>query len=290
MNLFNKIFSYEHDLRPLPEGFVHHRQSLTYLSGESVERLHPEVVGTPGCLGVRWKNGPLRFETFTSDIEPVVTDNNPCHVIIWEPIRRTDKPKGWCEPWIRLNVARTGFAHITNTERYDATWTEHARRHVKKWRKAPTHRIENVTLEAFKESYARTGKLAFLRSDFFGILDRRAKHHGDLLHLYGAINPATGNIDAGLAVLDLPDIHTSNHVIAFFHNHAKKTPVNVGLIDHWFRESIARQMTFLNFGVFWVPGEPLGWKGFSRFKSQFGLQYIDSPTTYMKFRIPKKTA
>ncbi len=291
MNLFNKIFSYEHDIRPFPEGFVHHRQSPEYLAGECADKMRAQIVGVPECLGIRWHVGWLTMESYTTDVEPVITADNPSNIIIWEPIRSKARPKkkGWCEPWIRMNTARTGFATITEPAHYDADWSEHVRRHLKKWRKQPTHTIQEVSIDQFIDAYNTTGKLKFLRGDFYDILRRRKIRHGDHMHLYGAIDSTTGTLDAGLAVLDVDDIRTSNHIVAFFHDRVRKTPVNVGLIDHWYQESITRNMRFLNYGVFWVPGEPPSWKGFSRFKSQFDIQYIDSPTTYMMFRRPKKT-
>ena len=97
-----------------------------------------------------------------------------------------------------------------------------------------------------------------------------------------AITPQGAAI-AGLAVLDIPEAKMAVHIIAFYTKAARHSPVNYGLIDHWFQDAIKKGWTYVDFDVFRGPHEPRAWEGFSRFKSQFGTRFILYPNPLFRW-------
>ncbi len=87
---------------------------------------------------------------------------------------------------------------------------------------------------------------------------------------------------AGFVCHDIPEAKQSRHLMSFIHPTAKSTPIGVGLMDEWFKYAIAQGFAFLDFGVFWMPGDPESWKGFSRFKGQFGITYVEYPRARLR--------
>ena len=266
---------------PLPSGYVPYKQSSVYLSGSHSRKT--SLVGQEGCLGLRWHFGPLWFEGYESDKEPNLSLFNAFRIIIWQPLTRLDKPALWRRSWLQMNLRRTGFAEIKNPDAYWENWTSHAKRHRKKWLSEKRYIIEEGEIEEFCAAYRQTPKLPFLKRVFIKLIKQRKMINGDSVHFFLARDELNGKIIAGLAVLDLPDIAHSNHLISFIHSQAKDSSLGVGLIDYWFKYAIANSLRFLNFGVFWTPSEPKSWKGFSRFKSQFGIYLIHRPFPLIRF-------
>lgn len=266
---------------PLPIGYISPRQSIEYLRIAHATQMQMEVVGKKGRYGTRWHFGPLVSELYETDQEPLVLQG-PARVILWQPLSRTDKPKGWHRSWNRANSPRTGFAQITNPEYYWESWSAHAKRHRKKWLSLRPYTIEETQdVEKFVASYRELPKLRKLKNYFIGMARRRKQAQPDLTHLFTATDKE-GKIVAGLVVLDTPESNHSHHLLSFIYPSAESTSVGTGLIDYWFVHAIAHHIQFLNFGVFWTPGDPYSWKGFSEFKSQFGIFFIQRPRPLIK--------
>ena len=79
---------------------------------------------------------------------------------------------------------------------------------------------------------------------------------------------------AGIAVLNSPTCKSSYYSAGFFMAGTEKLPLMTGLMDHWFQTSQSRGFRVVQFGNFWVPGNPSSWKGFSDFKAKFGAKII----------------
>lgn len=84
-------------------------------------------------------------------------------------------------------------------------------------------------------------------------------------------------------MIDVPEASLSIHHMAFYLPTAEHYSANVGLIDAWFRHGIERRLRFLDFDAFYAPGDPRSWRGFSRFKSQFGTRFIRYPNPLVKW-------
>ncbi len=284
---YNRLALYRHFGRghvgdPLPAGYVTRKQSVPYLQGDWSAKSAVELIGREECWGMRWRHGPLTFEGYESDEEPAITPG-PSRMVIWQPLTRRDKPPGWHRSFIQMNYRRTGVAEITDPENYTANWSNHAKRHLRKWQRIQPYHIEETQhLDEFVRAHRATKKLWLIKSDFIHMVERRKVVHGEDTRLFVARNDG-GGVVAGFAAIDLPALNQSYHLISFIHADAEHTSVGTGLMDHWFRHAIARGLRFLDFGVFWTWGDPLDWRGFSRFKSQFGIYYTHRPYPLVKF-------
>lgn len=286
---FNKLALYTHRGRgkigdPLPNGYVHYKQSPDYLLGGRPAKANISLVGREGGWGLRWHFGPLWFEGYESDQEPEIQPHQSRRLIIWQPLSRLDKPKGWHRSWLQMNFRQTGFSEIKNPADYWQEWNSHAKRHRQRWLSQNSYTISEAGLDEFIRAFQKTrGLPSFLRSFSIKMLQWRKNRHNSNLRLFAVRDNIKGEISAGLAVIDLPEIGCSNHLISFILPQAKASSAGVGLIDYWFRESISRFFRFLNFGTVWTPGDPRSWKGFSNFKKQFNLYLIHRPNPLIKF-------
>lgn len=284
---YNNLALYSHFGRgnpgdPLPPDYIPHRQSQEYLRVGRISFIPRKLVGEKGCYGTRRHVGPIILELYETDYEPPILAG-PMRIIVWQPLSRKDAPMHWHRSVVRINSPRMGFAHISNPELYWESWTNHAKRHRKKWLRSQLYTIEETQdLERFLASYKNLPKLRMLKGEFTRLVQRRKQTQPDLTHLFVATDN-NGSIVAGLAVLDTPEISHSNHLTSFIFPCAESTSVGTGLVDYWFQHAISKHIAFLNFGVFWTPGSPSSWKGFSSFKSQFGIFFIQKPRPLVRF-------
>lgn len=288
---YNNLGFYQRkDLRILPQGFTHHRNVKEFLLRE-YSTGWVKVVNKGKVWGSRNDLGPIRFERYITDEEPEIFPDDKFRMIIWQPLTRGDKPNEWRRSWDQLGVKRNGFAEIKHPEKYWEDWEPHGQRHRTKWLavKDVKWEIYEPTLEEFITAYKKIKFDGILRGAFIDILKKKVQKHGKLVHLFGARKPG-GKLEAGFACVDVPEGNQSFHCISFHSDVAREDSVGTGLMDEWFKRSISKGYRFLDFCVFWAPGEDKKWKGFSRFKSQFGVQFIDYPKPLIKFVKANKKA
>jgi hypothetical protein len=173
---------------------------------------------------------------------------------------------------------------------YEKTWSEHARRHLKKWRSQTEWEVTRVPLKEFLAAYKRSPQNAILKGFFVTSLTSRDESQPGNVICYAAKRAGSHKIESGLAVFNIPEAKQSEHVISFINRSAKDSPVGIGLMDQWFKDSIAANLRFLDMGVFWAPGDPDAWHGFSRFKAQFNVTYIFFPRPRIRWAGFKKHA
>lgn len=251
---------------------------------ERETRMHPGHVFLhgDGFAGRRWRVGPLAFEMYYGDVEPVIERGIGRRVIFWQTLARMDVPTGWHRAPYMPNFRKTGYAPVGSEDDYWKRWTPHAQRHRKRWLAAPDAQIRDVDLDTFVSAYRHGTVDYLLKRMFIWMLKRKAEAHGDLMRYWLAVRP-DGTAIAGLAVLDIPEAKTSVHMIAFYTKEAKHSSANYGLIDHWFRDATHKGWSYLDFDVFRGPTDPRAWEGFSRFKSQFGTRFILYPNPLVRF-------
>ncbi len=276
-------------VQPVPDGFAHPMQSADFLQGSwPVDVKNAELVGKPGCLGMRWHYGPVWFEAYTTDSEPEIELTAHSRMVIWQPLSNRTRPSGWRRSWIQMNPRQHGFADIAQKPEYWKDWASHAERHRRRWLKNERYEIVEVLFTEFSESFHRSGKHPKLRGMFLERLKWRIAQNSTSIHLFAARDKQTKEIFAGLAVCDLPDVSCSVHLTAFIHPDFEKTSVGTGLIDHWFRHCQAVGIRFPFFGIVWAPGDPADWKGYSNFKRQFNLYLLLYPYPNIRFVGRKK--
>ncbi len=289
---FNNIGLYRHFgngqiYDPLPEGFIHPQQNKKYIQSELLANFVFDFVEGAGPLGIRWHFGPVWFEEYISEIEPKIEKNNHLRLVTWRQIGRAFTPIGWRRFWSNTElVKQTGFAEITNPEKYWENWDESARRYRNKFLSSQLNSIKEVSLDEFISFFPNEGKYRKFNKRVQVKLSSHFKFNKDNTHFFLAQKSGTGEIVGGLAVTDLPEIKYSVHLAAFIKPQEADSSVGVGLIDHWFKHSIENNIRFLDFGVFHTHGDNYSWKGFSDFKSKFGIYFIRYPITLFKIVMP----
>jgi hypothetical protein len=282
---------YGNVIHELPEGFVPREQWPEYaLAADVPPLLAPRVVGKRP-VGMYRRFWPIVVEEYISDEEPVLADSDPSGValnrmIIWQRLCRSDVPRGWrvfsSEP-TRLE----GFAEIQQGE-YWHQWSESARRYRKKWHEeclGSRYRISAVSYADFERAYKKSTVVKVVKNSLLDVIKRKlALPEGKHIELWCAESLETGEFVAGMATITSPTCHGSHYISGFVTQAAGKDPAMVGLMDHWFHISHARGVRFLHFGGFWTKGSPENWKGFSLFKSKFGLKYIACPSPLFRFQ------
>jgi hypothetical protein len=271
---------------PLPEGYRPARTWDTYVARESSAGSLYQHVGRPECPGMRWHHGPLWFEGYTGDTEPLIDEEAPGRLVTWQPVTRQKPPPGWWRSWLPASPKLTGFAEIREPDAYWKTWSSQMQRHRARWRKHQSLLIEEVSLDEFVANYGQRRMASWLVRLTIQLMKSKVKRHGERVHFFGALDPVTRKMLAGLAVVDVPEASISIHLASFIRPSVKQTSVGVGLIDAWFERCIARGIRFLDFDLFWTFGDPSDWKGFSRFKSQFGITFVRYPRPF--FRIVRQ--
>lgn len=273
-----------HIISALPDGYQSHRNNVAYLQREASTRKNFRVIEQNGIIGLRWNHGFMHFEKYFGDTEPRIDPNGPKRMVIWQRERTLDVPCGWKRPWISMDLMMYGFSDIQEYDPYWKGWSTHAQRHRKKWHEQQEWELFESSHELFYEGYKKAKKDFLLKTMMIDYVKKYVKKHGSLVHFLGA-RRKNGNapIEAGFAYLDIPEAQQSLHLASYILESAKVSPAGVGLMDEWFATAAKRGVRFLDFGVFRQKGEPRSWRGFTRFKGQFNIQYLKYPYALVRW-------
>ncbi len=250
--------------------------------GDQLPEGYAYYAGVPAYIEREYDKKNSRLQLFFGDSEPKPKRGNGLRFILWNPTTVIKPPSGWRQFPIAGRRRKTGFAKIESDDAYWERWYPQAQRHRSDWLKQNEIEAIRPTLEEYLAAYEQSGMRMGLVRAFGGSLKRRAQTHPGLTRLFAARRKSDGKMIAGLAVLDIPETKTSVHMTSFIHPDGRKTPAGTGLIEEWFRDSQQRGMRFLEFDGFWAPGDPNGWRGYSAFKSQFGVHFIRYPKPFWK--------
>jgi len=281
---------------PVPEGYEDRQQSRANLEACTGSSKIYEIVGDPGRVGLRSKIGPFVSEDYFTDQEPQLEPYHLPRTIKWQP-HTVSKKAGWRRHPFPGDIYQKGVGLIGphNQDSYFKEWTKHAQRHRDKWLRDERYEMVDVSLEEFAQAYHASKKLDWLtRTGFVRVLKFHQQHQPHVLRLFCARDKQTQELVAGLALMQLDDIHQSFHTVSFICDHVRQTSVGVGLIDHWYTRGIAEGVRFFNFGIVWREGDPGAWKGYSKFKRQFNLYLIAYPKPLLKYvwgkNVPTQTS
>lgn len=264
-----------------PPGYVPYFSCKAYLEREYRGRPGFEVVNAGDAVGIRQSFGAFLIERYHSNVEPNV-ERGRLKFVMWDSWNVIKPPRGWRHLPGMPRRALMGYAEVPTTGDVSIGWSELARRERKKWLTQSEWMIKEVEAEGYCAAYAKSGKTEVLIREFSASIRRKQKFQCELTHLYGVVSRETGELIAGFATLDIPEIRTSLHVSGFVLPKARAIPVGVGLVGHWFTESQRRGMRYCEFDGFYAPGAPRSWKGFSRFKAQFGTRFVAYPKSFWK--------
>jgi hypothetical protein len=268
----------------LPADFVHNLQIREYLASEIQEGSGVRIVGEEGCLGMTWRFGPLHFERYSSDAEPLITPVSYPRIIFWRPFTKTNIPKGWRRDWTASELIRQiGFARV-HAPSYWESWESDAKRNRNRWlNQHEKFEIVSLDYETFVREYPKKGVYKKISGFALGNLERKIKQFDKDVHFFAARNREDGAIGAMVALVDMRLYGKAYYLAAFVKPEVAHARLAVGLIDHCFRFCVARNIQFLDFGCFWAPGNPSSWKGFSHFKQKFGVTLVRYPRTLWRF-------
>lgn len=279
-------------LRELPSGFVPRQQWPEYvLETDAPLFMRPWLVGQ-NPQGLRRGIGPLIMEEYISDDAPDIhlsdaTHAAPPRILIWQRVHTTMTLPGW-HTLSRRPGKLEGFKELIPGTPYTNQWSVSALRYLKKWRteQLGTHyTIEPVSYDEFARAYEHGTVVQRIGRTLIHTLGRKIMVDGgnSAITLWAARNKSTGAIDAGLATITSTTHRSSYYHTGFVCARAAHTNAMVGLMDHWFTTCEAQRVRFVCFGQFWRAGDPSSWKGFSAFKSKFGLQYLAYPPALYRF-------
>lgn len=260
---------------PLPEDYVPYRQDPDFLAREFADdRRYRFLAPHPGAM--RWNHGPIWFEKWYGDAEPATEASGPKRLVLWQRGRRRAAAVGWKNAPALPPPQLTGI--VTLSERWLDAWADHARRHLSRWRRAADWEIVDIDLEDFLPAYRASTVKRGIRTLYHSTLGEKTRRHGrERMRFFGARKRGSSEILAGFACLDIPESAQSVNVASFVAPAAETVSAGTGLIERWFLHGLERGLRFLDFDLFWSPGDPKGWIGFSRFKSQFGVRFVRHP-------------
>lgn len=266
--------------------YQHYRSCEEFVRREMEAFRFFSFVGTSNIPGTHFALGPLVVEEYVGDEEPMFDNDGPLRKVEWQQVHRTDIPKGWRRSRMPPNTRHIGWVDLALIEQpYETTWTPHAQRHRRKWlREREEWEMGPITVAEFVAGYRGADKEPILKAMFRDGLRKKFAAHGMRVHIIGARRKGSAGVhEAAFVSLDVPERRESLHFISYIHSSARSSSVGVGLMDEWFRRALLEQIEILNFGVFWMPGAPATWKGFSQFKSQFGVSYITHPVPLVRY-------
>jgi hypothetical protein len=273
--------------KPIPDNYIHYRACKEFLDREAQARSRFGTVGYEGCYGQSLHYGPWYIENYFSDLEPEVKPHGPFRMVLWQRIQDQKKPKKWFSFWKRMTTRRTGFVNLgVYGQDYHKFWTTHAQKHRKKWLELEKNKqweLVEVGPDEFAKYYRKSDKDFFLKQIFIDLLYRELASQKKNVKILAARRAGSEILEAGLVTVDIPEAKTSIHLISFILDSAKTSPVTYGMIDYWFSDLIKRGFSFADFCIFWAPGDPKEWQGYSRFKAQFGVQYINYPAPLVRW-------
>lgn len=267
----------------LPKGFVPYQQWPEYDAAKNFPSLFRARTVHTGLFGTQWSFGPLVFEEYVSDHEPACLKERT-RIVCWQRITRCDIPRGWHRMGAKP-MRIEGFADLAHGYS-PQNWNETARRYRNIWfarHHNKTHVIERISYSDFEEAYRRSTVARKKGMSLLIPLKRKVPEHQEHIECVVARELASGSIRAGAAFINSPTYNGSYYAAGFITEEAKRLPAMIGILSNWFEESHKKSIRFLHFGAFWQPGDPKDWKGFSFFKSIFGLQYLIYPPLLVRF-------
>ena len=252
--------------------------------GNELTYVETHPVGDPSILiaGQRWQSGPVCTERFFCEQEPAILDRVTKRLVMWQTSVERPQPKGWWRFPLPCGVTRTGYAEIEDSEHYWKRWIKDARRLHARWSQQTEYESRDATLEEYAAGFAAARPNFRLRPICIEMLRKKEECHPGLVRYRCIWHRGHPLPLGGSGTLDIPEAQASFLISTYFHPAHARSNIGTGIIDDWFRQSVTRGLRYMDFDLFWRFGEPFSWRGFSRFKAQFGTRIIDYPRPFMR--------
>ncbi|MBI3573677.1 hypothetical protein HY090_01360 [Candidatus Kaiserbacteria bacterium] len=235
--------------------------------------------------GTYWRFWPFSFEEYRTDAEPMIEPlpkelRTPLRIIMWQRFFRTDTPEGWTTFSDKPSLVM-GFTKLD--PEYTKRWSKTLRQNLRDWNArylGKEYVVEPVSFVEFKEAYTKSTLPLMVRYETPKEIEARMQGPAHV-SFFAARRIDDKSITGGIAVMYSSSRPLSYYLAGFHTKKAGNAPVVVGLLDHWFQESLKEQIEFLDFGNFWQQGDPSAWKGFSAFKAKLGpTHFFYKPKLY----------
>lgn len=200
----------------------------------------------------------------------------------WLPRHEPRGQRGWI-PFGKYYMS--AYAHLH--ENYLHDWRSQAKRHLKDFQKSGAT-LRLGTKADVVALYPASQVPQTLQRAMLKVLDKHLAIHPETIDILVA--EKDGFPIACYVAGNCDEIKMSEYIIGAFHPDYKKIQPMVGLIDWWYRRSLARGYTLLTFGHM-EPGKsrsPFSGEGYSYFKTHFGVMRIWFPRNRWKFSFNHK--
>lgn len=204
----------------------------------------------------------------------------------------------WCPsvwPSATANWHRLGIRHreaIVFLDEVDCTnfarsWSSQARRHLVAFKKISGVALRIGTLEDIEKNIVHSQVPDRLHEVFLNSVRKHLAVQPETIDILIAESVDDGVLGCFVAG-NMEEIQQSYYITGFFKRGTEKKHAMVGLIEWWFRRTIERDYTTLNFGHITgprpIPGLEPG-AGYSIFKTHFGVRRVWWPGSFWKIRI-----
>ncbi|MBP6888089.1 MAG: hypothetical protein KBC21_00120 [Candidatus Pacebacteria bacterium] len=235
---------------------------------------------------------PLYFDIYYGDKEPILNDKRIIpHVISWYRKSDTGVTKKKYS-WFGGNTGprnKIGILHYAPLDEvpYYHDWARTTKKERAKWLRGvykETYDVEEIDIHNFIELYKKS--FSYKKNRSAGMLmSRDAETRSAFKSCRGTIlkDKGTGKVVAGLLSESSYSSGNSYYSIGFTMDKAGSSDLSLFLIVEWIEREIPLGIEHFNFGAFWQEGKPESWKGFSFFKSKFGVTYYDLPPVLTRF-------
>lgn len=178
--------------------------------------------------------------------------------------------------WISFGKNYTAAYANLHTD-YVNDWHSHAKRHLKQFQKSGCT-LRLGTREDVQTLYTTSQVPKSLQTALLQSLDKHLRVHPDTISILVAEKDQQAI--ACLVSGDCAEAYLSEYIIGAFHPKYKKDNAMVGLVDWWYRRSLAKHFTTVTFGHIEPPQTswlPMSGNGYSFFKTHFGIRRLWFP-------------
>ncbi len=250
-----------------------------------------EVLPGPTPI-VRWGFWPLYFELHLGDAPPDLMATKKrgrltySRIVVWQRSNEVPLTTGWYT-FSKKPRRIDGYFTFTPQEPYENRWKKKVRKEVHHWRRYLNirYRIDEVTAEEYIEFYLQSATLTRAGHEPMEILHAQMGLPGaeNLFRFWVTRDIEDNQVTAGLCASFSPTTLSSEYRVPFITTPLKSGVAMTGLVDHWFKTSEELGIKHLSFTHFWRSGLPKRQKGYSKFKSKFGLTYVANPPLAFRF-------
>lgn len=237
---------------------------------------------TQEIAGLRSASYPLRLEWFFSQSEPIVNGRRPRRVVFWQPDEKRSRPRGWLKLPFPSGLRCTGYTDVGDGKEYWEAWPKESRYARRRWLEHSEYEIRDATLEEFEAGFARAHPSDGLFSIYSGVLRKKVAQHSGLMRFRCVWHPSSDVPVGGTGVMLVPEAKAAVLISSFYHRSHADSCIGTGLIDDWFAQSITVGFQYMDFDLFWAPGDPGSWKGYSHFKQKFNTTLIRYPHPFFR--------